>query len=95
MFRMYSEESAVKLMLVIHMQGVNPLLKKGRLNGTICKGCENGVSAALSFESHMLSHLEEEQEFSLAFTALHYTSLRDHFHNSHFASVQLQQILEM
>lgn len=77
-------------MFMIHMQGVNPLLKKGRLNGTICKGCENGVSAVLSFESHMLSHLEGELEFSLAFTALDYTSLRDYFYNSYFTLVQLQ-----
>lgn len=60
-------------MFVIHMRGVNSLRKKGRLNGTICKGCENGVSAVLSFESRMLSHLEEELEFSLAVTALDYT----------------------
>lgn len=84
MFKMYSQERAIKLMIVIHMRGVTPLLKKGRLNGTICKGYENGVSTVLSFESHMLSHLEEELEFSLAFIALDYTSLRDYFYNSCF-----------
>lgn len=30
---------------VIHLQGVNLLLKKGQLNGTKCDGYENGVSA--------------------------------------------------
>lgn len=70
---MYSQEWAIKLMFMIHMQGVNRLLKKGRLNGTICKGYENGVSAMLSLESHMLSHLEEELECCLPFTALYYT----------------------
>lgn len=59
---MYSQERAIKLMFMIHMRVVSPLLKKGRLNGRVCKGYENGVSAVLSSESHMLSHLEEELE---------------------------------
>ncbi len=90
MFKMYSQESAIKLMFVIHMRGVNSLHKKGWLNGTICKGYENGVSAVLSFEGHMLSHLEEELEFSLAFFALDYKSKRDYSDKSYFALVQLQ-----
>ena len=73
-------------MCMIHMRGDNLLLKKGRLNGTACKGYGNGVSAALSFESHMLSHLEEELEFSLAFIALDYTPSRDCFYNTNFNS---------
>lgn len=76
MFKMYSQERAIKLMFVIYMQGVNPWLKKGQLNGIICKGYENGVSAVLSFARHTLSHLEEV-EFSLAFIALDYAYLAD------------------
>lgn len=64
---------------MIHMRGVNCLLKKGRLNGTIFKGYENVVSTELSLDSHMLSHLEEEPECCLPFTALYYTSVRDYF----------------
>ncbi|TNN64883.1 hypothetical protein EYF80_024881 [Liparis tanakae] len=30
---MYSRERAVTLMFPIHMRGVDPLLKKGRMNG--------------------------------------------------------------
>lgn len=31
-----SQEGAIKPMSVIHMRAVNPLLEKGRINGTIC-----------------------------------------------------------
>lgn len=74
-------------MFMIHIQDVSPLLKRGHLNGTICKGYENSVSAVLSLESDMLSHLEDELECSLALTTLDYTSLRDDFFNSYFALV--------
>lgn len=78
MFTVYAQERAIKLICVINMRGVNLLLKKGRLTGTVCKGYGNGVSAALSFESHMLSHLEEELESSLAVIALDYTPFNSH-----------------
>lgn len=58
----------------------------------MCKGYENGVSTVLSFGSHMQSYLEEELEFSLAFNALDYTSLRDYVYNSYFAMVQLLKL---
>lgn len=66
------------MMSVIHMQGVSPLLRGGRLNGSVCKGCENGVSTEQSWD--MLNCLKEELECCSASSALDYTSLRDYIY---------------
>lgn len=46
------------------MQGVYLLLKKGQLNGTECKDCGDGVSAAGSCARLTLIHPQEEPESS-------------------------------